>query len=181
MFFPPIDVQQALVQHTQSMSVPIRHPSDKSYVLVVTSFETYVYIPVRHKYNEVPGTYAVYACVWRLWVVFLEHGGWALGIFKSRVCTYNQARTFFFPLQTIFPSWASVAGGVCRPRREAPCIYYCCWGANKKKCWLFVSAKNPARGVRFWLRFNMHLFLAQSDQVYTCFWQLRDVTVRVGR
>ena len=125
-FAPPIDIQQALVQHTQSMSVPIRHPSDKSYVLVVTSFETYVYIPVRHKYNEVPGTYAVYACVWRLWVVFLEHGGWALGIFKSRVCTYNQARTFFFPLQTIFPSWASVAGGVCRPRREAPCIYYCC-------------------------------------------------------
>ena len=28
------------------------------------------------------------------------------------------------PLHTIFPSWASVAGGVCRPRREAPCIYY---------------------------------------------------------
>ena len=26
------------------------------------------------------------------------------------------------PLHTIFPSWASVAGGVCRPRSEAPCI-----------------------------------------------------------
>ena len=36
-------------------------------------------------------TYAVYSCVWRLWVVFLEHGDVALGIFKSPVCTYNQA------------------------------------------------------------------------------------------
>ena len=33
-------------------------------------------------------------CVWRLWVVFLEHGGGALCIFKSPVCTYNQAWTF---------------------------------------------------------------------------------------
>ena len=30
-----------------------------------------------------------YSCVWRLWVVFLEHGGGALGIFKSPVCTFN--------------------------------------------------------------------------------------------
>ena len=28
-FSPPIDIQQALVQHTQSVSVPIRHPSGK--------------------------------------------------------------------------------------------------------------------------------------------------------
>ena len=26
------------------------------------------------------------------------------------------------PLHTIFPSWACVAGGVCRPRSEAPCM-----------------------------------------------------------
>ena len=31
-FSPPIDIKQALVQHTQSVSVPIRHPSDKSSV-----------------------------------------------------------------------------------------------------------------------------------------------------
>ena len=31
-FAPPIDIRQALVQHTQSVSVPIRHPSDKSSV-----------------------------------------------------------------------------------------------------------------------------------------------------
>ena len=30
MFALPIDIQRALVQHTQSVSVPIRHPSDKS-------------------------------------------------------------------------------------------------------------------------------------------------------
>ena len=30
----------------------------------------------------------------------------------------------------------------------------------------FSWAKNTARGVRFLLRFNMHLFLAQSEQVY---------------
>ena len=85
-FAPPIDIQQALVQHTQSMSVPIRHPSDKNSILVVTSFETYTF-QVHHKYNKMPGTYAVYSCVWCLWVVFLEHGGGAPGIFKSPVCT----------------------------------------------------------------------------------------------
>ena len=31
-FAPPIDIQQALVQHTQSVSVPIRRPSDRSSV-----------------------------------------------------------------------------------------------------------------------------------------------------
>ena len=53
-FFPPIDIQQALliVQHTQSVSVPI-HPSNKS--PVGTSFETDIYI--HRKYNKIPGTY----------------------------------------------------------------------------------------------------------------------------
>ena len=35
----------------------------------------------------------------------------------------------------------------------------------------FSWAKNTARGVRFLLRFNMYLFLAQCDR-YTCFWHL---------
>ena len=39
-------------------------------------------------------TYAVYSCVWRLWVVFLERDGGALGIFKSPVRTYDHAWTF---------------------------------------------------------------------------------------
>ena len=34
------------------------------------------------------------SCVWRPWDVFLEHGGGALGTFKSPNCTYNQAWTF---------------------------------------------------------------------------------------
>ena len=43
-FSPPIDIKQALliVQHTQSVSVPIRHPSDKSSVLSqASSRQTY--------------------------------------------------------------------------------------------------------------------------------------------
>ena len=70
----------------------------------------------RHIYTSqthqtIPGTYnAVYSsCVWRLWVVFLEHGGGVLGIFKSPVCalTYNQAWTFLCPLHTIYVAFLS--------------------------------------------------------------------------
>ena len=51
------------------VSVPIRHPSDKS--SVVTSSETYIYIYIlrilrRIYIANIPGTYAVYSCVWRL-------------------------------------------------------------------------------------------------------------------
>ena len=90
-FSPPIDIQEALVQHT--VSVPIRHPSDKSSVRIVTSFEADLYI-IHRKYNEIPGT-SIYirGIIMRVASVgfFLEHAGGALGIFKSPVCTYNQA------------------------------------------------------------------------------------------
>ena len=65
--------------------------------------------------------------MWRLWFVFLEHGGVALGIFKSPVCTYNQAWTFSLSASQYFSfPRASVAGGVYkyRPRSEAPCTEY---------------------------------------------------------
>ena len=99
---PSTSSKHYIIQHTQSVSVPIRHPSDKGCsVLVVTSFETDIYRPIYiHRKYQIPGpevhTYAVYSCVWRLWVVFLEHGGGALGIFKSPVCTKscNQAWAF---------------------------------------------------------------------------------------
>ena len=137
----------ALVQHTQSVSAPIRHHSDKERsVQSQASRQTstkYIYIAnTRYQVH----TYAVYsymrvafihslqvtiktnlhACgVCRLFS-WLEHGG-ALGIFKSPVCTYLQSsRTFLCPLRTILPSRASVAGGVCRPRSEAPCTAYDC-------------------------------------------------------
>ena len=57
--------------------------------------ETDIYM--HHKYRDtryIHTLYVVYSCVWRLWVVFLEHGGGALGIFKSPACIYNQAWTF---------------------------------------------------------------------------------------
>ena len=41
MFAPPIDIQLALVQHTQSVSVLIRHPSNKSYVYSQASRHIY--------------------------------------------------------------------------------------------------------------------------------------------
>ena len=41
--------------------------------------------------------------------------------------------------------------------------------AQKMKMFkVFSWAKNTARGVRFLLRFNMYLFLAQCEQVYLC-------------
>ena len=89
---------------SQTQHRAIRHPIDKSSVLSQASRQIYI----RRKY-KIPGTYAVYSCVWGLWVVFLERGGEALGIFKSPVCTYNQPWTFLCPLHTIFASWARVA------------------------------------------------------------------------
>ena len=64
------------------VSVPVRHSRDeKSYVHSHTLRDNTC------KYNTIPGTCAVYSCMWRPRVVFLEHGGGALGIFKSPVFT----------------------------------------------------------------------------------------------
>ena len=61
---------------------------------------TYVYSSqIQQDARYIRGT-RVYSCVWRLWAVFLEHGGGALDIFKPPVCTCNQAWTFLFPLHT---------------------------------------------------------------------------------
>ena len=70
------------------VSVPI-HPSDEN--SVVTSFETDICIASTTTRYQVRTGYAHHACGIR--VVFLEHGGGALGIFKSPVCTYNLSWT----------------------------------------------------------------------------------------
>ena len=98
-FAPPIDTQQAPLQHTQSVSVPIRYPSDQS---SAPSFETDIYIHIHRKFNKIQGTYAVYSCVWRLWVAFLQLDGGALGIFKSPVCTSYNHGLFFFRFTLFF-------------------------------------------------------------------------------
>ena len=83
------------------VSVPIRHDGDRS--SVVTSFETGTCI--HREYNKIPGTYAVYTHACGVWVVFLEYGCGALGIFKSPAFTYNQScppfrfTLFFLPEQ----------------------------------------------------------------------------------
>ena len=61
-------------------------------------------------------------CVWRLWVVFLEHGGGALGIFKSPVCTYNQAWTFSLSASHYF-SFLSKRSGRRMPPAERSALY----------------------------------------------------------
>ena len=88
LLFPPIDIQQALLQHTQC---PCR------FVILATkalqfqaSRQTYIYIANATRF-QVHTRYA-HAC--GVWGVLLEHGRGALGIFKSRVCTYSQGWTF---------------------------------------------------------------------------------------
>ena len=82
------------------MSVPI-HAIDKS--TVVKSFETGACI--HRKYNKMPGAYAVCTNECGIWVVLLEYGCGALGIFKSPAFTYNQPwppfrfALFFLPEQ----------------------------------------------------------------------------------
>ena len=70
------------------------------------------------------GVHTRYTHACGVWVVFMEHGGGALGIFESPVCTYNQAcGPSLCPLHTIFPSCANVAGGVRRPPAERSALY----------------------------------------------------------
>ena len=72
--------------------------------------------------HKIPGAYGVYSCVWRLCVVFLEHGGGALGIFKSPVCTYNQAWTLSLSASHYF-SFLSKRSGRRMPPAERSALY----------------------------------------------------------
>ena len=110
------------VQHTPSVSSPIRHPSDKeSSEQSQASKQTYIYMTnTRHQVHT--NTYAVCSSVPRLWIVFLEHGGGALGIFKSPVCTYNQAWTFSLSASHNF-SFLSKRSGRRMPPAERSALY----------------------------------------------------------
>ena len=94
LFFPPIDIQRALIQHTQCPS---------RYVILATkavqsqaSRQTYIYIANATAYQVHTYTRYTHAC--GVWVVFLEHGGGALGIFKSPVCTKSSKQAWTFSL-----------------------------------------------------------------------------------
>ena len=101
------------------VSVPIRHPSDKS--SAVTSFETDIYL--HRKCNKIPQVHTRYTHACGVWVVFLENGGGALGIFKSPVCTYNQAWTFSLSASHCF-SFLSKRSGRRMPTAERSASYF---------------------------------------------------------
>ena len=89
------------------MSVPIRHPSDKS--SAVTSFETdilvySIYIANATRYPwYIPGISYMRGILMRVaWVVFIEHGGGALGIFKSPVLHLQSSVDLLFVRFTLF-------------------------------------------------------------------------------
>ena len=110
MFCPPLDIKQALQSSTPSQC-PCR------FVILVTkalqsqaSRETYIYIAIT-RYHVL--TRYTHAC--GVWVVFLEHGSGALDIFKSPVCTYNQAWTFSLSASHFFPFLSKRSG-----RRMSP-------------------------------------------------------------
>ena len=118
LFFPPIDIQQALIQHTHPVSVPIRHPSDKSFA--VTSFETDIYL--RRKCNKIPGTYAVYSCVWRLGCF---PGVWRRGSWHFQVASLHLLSIMnLCPRHTIFPSYLSKRSGRRMPPAERSALYH---------------------------------------------------------
>ena len=80
------------------------------------------------------------------------------------------------PLYTIFPSSASVACGVCRPRSEPPCVYnisyVSCWWPNVLVCSLLPAAGvcSATKGLGThsglpewlpeWLEYSKHVFTA---------------------
>ena len=117
LFFPPIDTRQALIQHTQC---PCR------FVILATKAlqsqatrQTYIYIANATKYQV--HTRYTHAC--GVWVVFLEHGGGALGIFKSPVSTYKQAWTFPLSASHYF-SFQSKRSGRRMPPAERSALSY---------------------------------------------------------
>ena len=72
--------------------------------------------------------------MWRLWVVFLEHGGGALGIFKSPVCTYNQAWAFSLSASHSFGFLSKRSGRRMPPaERSALYILYVWYNCNDKR------------------------------------------------
>ena len=91
-FAPPIDIQQALVQHTQSVSVPIRRPSDRSSVShklrdkhIYTSSTSQIHQDTRY-------IYAVYSCVWilmRVASVGCFPGAWRRGPWHFQVASLH--------------------------------------------------------------------------------------------
>ena len=90
-------------------------------------------------------TYAVYSCVWRLWVVFLEHGGGALGIFKSPVWTYNQAWTFSLPSSHYFSFLSKRSGRRMPPaeRSEKTCLDLAHFGGHARHIVPPLSSSQP--------------------------------------
>ena len=128
-FHPSTSSKLLIVQHTQCPCrfVILATKNKKELCSHKLRDKTYIYSEysanaVRHEVH----TLYIHTC--GVWVVFLEHGGGALGIFKSPVCTYNQSWTFARFTLFFLPPKASVAGGVCRPRSEAPSIFVrvCC-------------------------------------------------------
>ena len=80
-----------------------------------------------HRKYKIPGTHSIIRGILvrlaSVWVVFLEHGGGALGIFKSPVCTYNQAWTFSLSASHYF-SFLSKPSGRRMPPAERSALYY---------------------------------------------------------
>ena len=83
------------------VSVPIRHPSDK--ISAVTSFETFIYL--HRKCNKIPGTYAVYSCVWRppsersalyrLTLVYYASSACSIGTFLASQSSHLNNTSFY--------------------------------------------------------------------------------------
>ena len=118
------------------MSEPIRQPRDKS--SVVTSFETYIFIyQVHRKYdNKIPGTRYIrgsHACGVRLFSWSMAAG--LLAFSKSPVVApiINHGPLSASCNISVYTSRASVAGGECRPRSEAPCSYIRTGQATRKQ------------------------------------------------
>ena len=116
------------------VSVPIRHPSDKS--SAVTSFETDIYLHRKCNKNQAHTRYT-HAC--GVWVLFLEHGGEALGIFKSPVCTYNQAWTFSLSASHYFSFLSKRSGRHMPPaERSALHIIYQVYVVQRQKQYMYA-------------------------------------------
>ena len=101
-FFPPIAIQQALTSPANPVSVPIRHPSDKSSVVSKLG-DIRIYI---HRKHKIPGTYAVYSCV-TCGVCGLFSWNMAPGLFafsSRQLALTIKHGPFFCLLHAIFPS-----------------------------------------------------------------------------
>ena len=128
-FSHPIDIQQALVQHTQSVSVPIRHPIIATKALYSHKLRDRHII---HRKYKIPGTY-IRGILMRVASVGCFPGAWRQGSWHFQVASLDLQSSVALSLSALhyFPFLSKRSGWRTPPaERSALYIYAYMFGGD---------------------------------------------------